>query len=111
MSAGVSFSDEVLWISNQLVEALLGALANQAEACLGPAHPMSCSFRESFEGYYSGFIVFFDEWAGDKETKEHLLSIMSAAADDLCRQKVLTEYGEQWLKTEFQEMIRKICLG
>jgi len=109
MSAGFSFSGKVYWTTNGLVETLVGSLADEAQKLIGRDDPMTVYFRESFEGYYSGFVAYLDEWAVDDEKKSQLLQIMGAAVDDLLRRKVFTDYGDTWLNTEFRQLRESVA--
>jgi hypothetical protein len=70
MSAGFKVADEVFWGTNGAVKAYAEALAAQATARLGPDHPLSVYFQEERDGFYSGKILFLDEWLADATSRD-----------------------------------------
>jgi hypothetical protein len=109
MSAGFKVDNEVYWGTNGAVEAYAEALAAQATNRLGPDHPLSVYFREEFEGFYGGKILFLDEWLTDSADRERFLELLDAATNQLLQDEVFTDYGRNWVASVVADLRVRIA--
>ncbi|MGL6075849.1 MAG: hypothetical protein ACRC8S_16965 [Fimbriiglobus sp.] len=109
MSAGFKFAGEVYWGTNGAVEAYAEALAAQAAAWLGPDHPLAVHFREEHEGFFSGKILFLDEWLSDAASRERFLQLLDASTVKLLREGAFTQYGLDWVESVVAAMRARVA--
>jgi hypothetical protein len=111
MSAGFKIKGEVFWGTNGAVEAYVEALAAQAAARFGPDDPLAAFLRDEREVFYSGKIVFLDEWLGDADARRRFLEILDAASEQLIKEGAFTDYGREWMNSEITRLRVRIAAG
>ena len=109
MSAGFEVADEVFWGTNGAVEAYAAALAAQARARLGPDNPLTIYLQDEWVGFFSGKILFLDEWLADAAGRDQFLELFDAATEQLLRDGTFTDYGREWVGSEMASLRTRIA--
>ncbi len=109
MSAAFVIGDDVFWGTNGAVEAYAEALAGQAAARLGPAHPLAVHFQEERNGFYGGKFMFLDQWLADAAGRELFLVLLDAATEQLLQDGAFTEYGHEWVATVMADLRMRVA--
>jgi hypothetical protein len=110
MSAGFKVAGQVFWGTNGAVEAYVETLAAQAAARLGSEDPLTVFFREERDGFFTGKIVFLDEWLADAAGRKRFVELLDAATEQLLREGTFTEYGREWIASTV-DSLRTLVAG
>lgn len=111
MSAGFEVAREVFWGTNGAVEAYVEALAELASGWLGPDAPLAAFLRDERDGFFSGKVVFLDEWVADARGRGQFLELLDAATERLLREGAFTEYGREWVGSVVAALRARIAHG
>ena len=111
MSAGFKVAGDVFWGTNGAIEAYAEALAAQAAVRLGPNHKLAVHFQEEKDGFYTGKILFLDEWLADAPGRDLFLVLLDAATEQLLREGAFTEYGREWVESVVAALRARIAAG
>ena len=109
MSAGFEVSGEVFWGTNGAVEAYVEALAEQAAARFGPDAPLAAFFRDERDAFYTGKIVFLDEFLAVPQFRSQLLEVFDAATEQLLREGAFTDYGREWVESTMRPLRARLA--
>jgi hypothetical protein len=109
MSAGFKVADEVFWGTNGAVEAYVETLAALAADRLGNDAPLTVFLREQQERFFTGIVVYLDEWLTDAVSRERFVWLLDAATEQLLRAGAFTEYGREWVTSVVAAMRSRIA--
>lgn len=104
MSAGFKVADEVFWGTNGAIEAYVEAMAAEAAGQFGPDDPLTVFFHQEREQFFTGKVVFLDEWAVELDSRQRLLELLDAATKRLLHSDMLTGYGREWVSVVIAEL-------
>ncbi len=104
MSAGFSIREKVFWGTNGAVEAYVEAMAAEAAGKFGPDDPLTVFFHQEREQFFTGKVVFLDEWAMNVDSRQRLLELLDAATTRLLHSDTFTEYGREWVSVVIAEL-------
>jgi hypothetical protein len=111
MSAGFKVAGVVSWGTNGAVEVYVESMAGNAAERFGPDDPLAVFLREERDGFFTGKVVFLDEWLADDAARDRLLAVLDAATEQLLREGVFSEYGREWVSSVVGGLRERIARG